>query len=147
MIFKNRKGLSFQLTVIGLMTLFIGVFILRIVEEEAKQIHLIWPDFLMLGVTSLLLWLYFGTEYNLTQYTLKYKSGPIRGEIKVEQITEILVGKSMWTGLKPATATNGLIIKYGKYEEIYISPQTNETFVKKILEFNQSITITSINSY
>lgn len=49
----------------------------------------------------------------------------------------------MWTGLKPATARNGLIIKYNKFDEIYISPETNDTFVDKILELNGNIVITT----
>ncbi len=103
----------------------------------------IWVDILMLIVAVLLLWLNFGTEYELNKTELNYKSGPIRGKIEIENIKEIIIGKNLWTGLKPATARNGLIIKYNKYDEIYISPQTNETFVNKILEFNKKIKITT----
>ena len=79
----------------------------------------------------------------LTQTELKYKSGPISGKIEIERIKEIIKGKSLWSGLKPATARNGLIIKYDKYEEIYISPKTNDSFVEKILEYNSKIKITT----
>ena len=81
-----------------------------------------------------MLWLYFDTNYELTTSEFKYKSGPIKGAIKLDDITEIIKGKSLWVGLKPATARNGLIIKYQKYEEIYISPKTNDLFISKILE-------------
>ena len=67
----------------------------------------------------------------------------IRGKIEIERIKEIIKGKSLWSGLKPATARNGLIIKYDKYEEIYISPEINETFVNKILELNNNTKITT----
>ncbi|WP_052158386.1 PH domain-containing protein [Lacinutrix jangbogonensis] len=83
--------------------------------------------------------MFFGTEYEITQSELKYKSGPFHGKIELEQIREIIKGKTMWSGMKPATAKNGLIIKYGKYDEIYISPITNDTFVRKILELNNDI--------
>lgn len=95
----------------------------------------------MLLVAGLILWLNFGTKYELTQTELKYKSGPIRGKIELKRIKEIVVGKSLWYGLKPATARKGLIIKYDKFEEIYISPKTNDAFVNKILEFNSNIKI------
>ncbi len=96
----------------------------------------------MLLVIGFFMWLNFGTEYELTQTELKYKSGPIRGKIEIERINKIIKGKNLWSGLKPATARNGLIIKYGKYDEIYISPKTNDTFIDKILELNKNIKIT-----
>jgi hypothetical protein len=98
---------------------------------------------LVILVVGFLMWLHFETEYELTQTELKYKSGPISGKIEVRKIREIIKGKSLWSGLKPATARNGLIIKYGQYDEIYISPKTNDTFVNKILELNSNITITT----
>lgn len=102
-----------------------------------------WTDILLLIAGGFLIWLYFGTKYELTQSKLKYQSGPLKGEIDIEQIKEIIMGKSLWTGLKPATAMNGLLIKYGNYDEIYISPKTNDTFVSKILEINKNIKITT----
>jgi hypothetical protein len=92
---------------------------------------------------GLLLWIYFKTEYVLTASKLIYKSGPLRGSIEIHRIREIIKDKTLWSGLKPATARNGLIIKYDKFEEIYISPETNETFIKRILELNDKIKITS----
>ena len=73
---------------------------------------------------------------------LIYKSGPIIGKISVDRITEIIKGKTLWAGLKPATSRKGLIVKYDKYNEVYISPKTNESFIKKILELNGQIKIT-----
>ena len=93
-----------------------------------------------------MLWLYFGTRYELTQTHLKYKSGPLRGSIQIDQITEIITNKTLWSGLKPATARKGMIVKYGNYDEIYISPETNDTFVKKILELKADIKITTAST-
>ena len=96
----------------------------------------------MIMTIGLLFWIYFGTEYELTKSELIYKSGPIKGKINIEEITEIKKNKTLWSGLKPATSRNGLIIKYRKFEEIYISPETNDIFINKILEINKSIKIT-----
>ena len=97
----------------------------------------------MLVVASFLIWLGLGTNYELTKTELKYKSGPIKGKIEIDKIHEIIKGKTLWSGLKPATARNGLIVKYEKYNEIYISPETNNSFIKKILELNNKIKITT----
>jgi hypothetical protein len=141
--FKSRKDIVFQVLTFGVSVLFIGVILFQIFSNKAISYEYILHDILMLLVVGFLLWLNFGTEYELTQTELKYKSGPIRGKIEIQQIKEIVKGKSLWVGLKPATARKGLIVKYGKYEEIYISPKTNDTFVGKIMEFNKDIKITN----
>tara|TARA_B110000208_G_scaffold106610_1_gene132404 strand:+ start:12 stop:509 length:498 start_codon:yes stop_codon:yes gene_type:complete len=141
--FKSRKDILFQTLTFGLSGLFIGISLFRIFSNGKINFEFIWSDILMFIVIGFLLWLNFGTKYELTQTELKYKSGPISGKIEIERIKEIIKGKSLWSGLKPATARNGLIIKYDKYEEIYISPKTNDSFVEKILEYNSKIKITT----
>ncbi|MGB5553196.1 MAG: PH domain-containing protein [Flavobacteriaceae bacterium] len=102
-----------------------------------------WPLILVFSVVGLLLWLYFGTNYELSKEDgLIYRSGPFNGKIKMNRITEIIKGKTLWVGFRPATARKGLILKYDTYNELYISPKTNERFIEKILEFNTEIKIT-----
>jgi hypothetical protein len=79
----------------------------------------------------------------LTKTELKYKSGILRGTIQIKDISEIIKGKTFWSGFKAATARHGVIVKYNQYDEIYISPKTNDTFVAKLLELNTEITITT----
>ena len=140
--FKSRKDILFQLLTFGFSGLFIGVILFQTFSSKAVNFEIIISDILILLVIIFLLWLNFGTEYELTQTELKYKSGPLRGKIEIKRIKEIVKGKSLWSGLKPATARKGLIIKYDKYEEIYVSPKTNDTFILKILEYNNEIKIT-----
>ena len=56
----------------------------------------------------------------------------IKGKIEIKEIREVIKGKTLWVGLKPATARKGLIIKYGKFDEIYMSPQTNDEFINRL---------------
>ena len=98
---------------------------------------------LTFGIVGLLFWIYYGTNYKLSKHNeLIYKSGPFKGKIKIDQITEIIKNKTLWIGIKPATSRKGLIIKYDKYNEIYISPKTNELFIEEILKLNREINIT-----
>lgn len=85
-----------------------------------------------------------GTRYRLNNEKLFFRCGPFFGSIKIKSITEIIVGKTLWVGMRPATARNGLIVKYkgGLWGEIYISPKTNEAFVEEILKHNSNIKIT-----
>ncbi len=141
--FNSRKDIFFKVFTFGFNALFIGIIFFRVYYDGAGKYEFTWSDLLLLLVGGLLFWLYFGTEYELNKSELKYKSGPLRGKIKLEKINEIIKGKSLWSGIKPATARNGLIIKYGKYDEIYISPKSNDTFVDKILELKKDIKITT----
>jgi len=89
----------------------------------------------------LILWIYFDTYYQIENDKLKYKSGFIKGEIDVREISKIIKEKTMWSGIKPALAKKGLIIKYNRYDEIYIAPESNNEVVKHLLTINKNIEI------
>ena len=95
-------------------------------------------DFLISGV---LLWGYFGTSYQLTSTDFIYKYGPLKGQIPINSIRKITKSKILYSGFKPATALNGLMIYYNTYDNIYISPKTNTTFIKELVKINPGIQI------
>ena len=88
-----------------------------------------------------LFWIYFGTNYELTKEKFIYKCGPIKRAIDINRINKIIKDKTLWVGVKVATSRKGLIVKYDKHKEIYISPRTNKSFIDKILEINNKIKI------
>ncbi len=139
--FKSRKDILISSIIIGLSILLIGTVSFDVATTTNAR-HEYWSMLIVLAAVALLLWLYFGTNYELSKDQLIYRSGPINGKIEISRIREIIKGKTIWVGLKPATARKGLIVKYDKYNEIYISPKTNESFIKKILELNSKIKIT-----
>jgi len=140
--FKSRKDLFMKIFTIGMCGFLATILLIRINVEGYNNLNFIFLDSLILVVIGFLLWLYFGTEYELTETELKHKSGPVKGSMKIEKITEIIVGGTLWAGVKPATALNGLIVKVGGFDEIYISPKTNESFTHEILKLNKNIKIT-----
>jgi len=139
--YKSRKSGLFAALTFGVGGLVLWVFWADYskngIELAGLWLHVL--DFLCAG---LLFWIYFGTNYTLNNKWLTYKSGFFKGKISIEKITEVECNKTLWVGLKPATATKGLIIKYNKYDEIYISPLTNESFCEELLKRNASIKIT-----
>lgn len=139
--FESKKDILFSFTILGTCLFLIGIMIFNIVNGKVET-EGYWPIALVFSVVSLLLWIYFGTNYELSKKNgLIYKSGPINGKINIDRITKIIKGKTLWVGFRPATARKGLIIKYDKYNELYISPKTNEMFINKILELNNKIKI------
>ncbi|MEA1786262.1 PH domain-containing protein [Arenibacter sp. GZD96] len=140
--FDSKKDVLFTMIMLGINAFLIGITITGIWNGEMVKDEY-WALIPVLALVGLLLWLYFGTGYELSKENgLVYKSGPFNGKIKVERITEIIKGKTLWVGFRPATSRKGLIIKYDRYNDLYISPKTNESFIEKILELNADIKIT-----
>jgi len=89
----------------------------------------------------LFLWIYVDTYYKIDGNKLIYHSAFIHGRIDIDQIKQITKGKTLWVGVKPALSTKGLIIKYNKYDEIYIAPESNEDLISDLLKLNKEIAI------
>lgn len=135
--FTSRKDLLFTSLLFGVIVLFVGLIFSLIYQGK----DWFWASLWLITLSILLLLIYFDTSYQLTKEHLIYRSGPIRGKINIADIREVEANKTLYVGIKPALARNGLIIKYNKYDEIYISPNTNESFIKKLLELNGEIKV------
>lgn len=99
---------------------------------------------LLLFVPSVLvLWAYFYTYYKIEDDYLFYRSRFLNGRIGIFSINEITKGKPMWSGIKPAMAKNGLIIKYNKVDESYIAPENSKELIADLIQMNARIIITS----
>lgn len=101
----------------------------------------LWLTILLLSIIGIIIWTIKDTYYILTEKELKFKSGFLSGSIKTESIKELEVNKTMWVGIKPATAKRGVIVKYNQFDQIYISPRDNEEFVKELLKIKPEIKI------
>lgn len=139
--FQSRKDLLFSIVILGSCAILIGACVVAFAKGNIKADEY-WLIPILLLVAFLLLWLFFGTNYELTPQKFIYKSGPIKGSINLDRIKEVVVGQTLWVGYRPATARKGLIVKYDSFNEIYITPKTNETFIKKLLELKSDIKIT-----
>ena len=140
--FKSTKDVLFQALILGIVGGCISLIVSVGLATGLDKSSYVTISLLLL-VCAFLLWSYYGTYYELTQKQIKYNCGPIKGKIEIKEIREIIKGQTLWVGLKPATARKGLIIKYGKFDEIYMSPQTNDEFINRLLELNDAIKITS----
>ena len=91
----------------------------------------------------LLLWILLGTNYSIEGSYLKYKSGPLKGKIDIFRIHTIEHQKKgiVSSNLKPALGSKGLIIKYNKFDDIYISPKKKQEFINALLEINSHIEV------
>ena len=133
----NRKGL--------INYLLIGSLILPIVVFFLDKNTFTEKPFILLPLLSpivLIFWIYFDTFYKIEENEFIYRSGFLRGKIEIQNIKEILKGKTMWSGIKPALARKGLIIKFNKYDEIYIAPENNDELISDLIKLNTEIKVT-----
>lgn len=95
----------------------------------------------LLTLFALIAWVYFDTVYKIEGTNLIIQSAFLRGKTAILESKEIQKGRTMWSGVKPTIAKNGLIIKYNKYDEIYLTPENNDEMVADLLKINPEIKV------
>lgn len=100
-----------------------------------------WIFMPFLPTIILAFWAYLNTYYQVDGTKLRYCSGFFKGEIEIATIKKIVSGKTLWVGLKPALAENGMIITYGRWGEVYLAPENNKELLSDLLRINANIKI------
>jgi hypothetical protein len=85
--------------------------------------------------------MFFATHYAIDNHKLHYTSGPIKGSINITDINKLELNETKYVGLKIATARNGIVVHYNKYDELYISPTNNEAFAQALSFVNPAIQV------
>lgn len=136
MIIKSKKGFAIMTILSVSISLLLGLYIYNLVVSDLN----LFNTFLLIPI-GLLIWMIFGTYYQINETEILYFNGPIKGKIQIKDIQEITANKTLWVGLKPALASKGVIIKYNKYDEIYFSPIDNKAFINELLKINPEIKV------
>jgi len=136
-IYKAKRKGYIRYVLIGVLVFPIIIFCLDM-NTFIEKPFIAFPFFV---AASLILWIYFDTYYKIDNNELIYSCGFVKGKIDILSFKEILKGKTMWSGLKPALATKGLVIKYNKYDEIYVAPESNDEMISDLLKINPEIKI------
>jgi len=138
--FKSKKGTLLLGLIFCLIQLVVSILILSYLNQD-YIILLLVIDLVILLLVAYLMFILTTTKYTVVDNKLLYESGLMNGFINVSEIRKITIGKTMWSGKKPATATKGLIIRYNMFDEIYISPESNNDLVEVLLKLNHKIEI------
>ena len=96
---------------------------------------------ILAAISLLMISIYTHTYDHINGGELRWRSSVLFGKFPISSIHKITVNKTLWVGTRPATAQNGVIIYYNKYDEIYFSPSDNEAFVDALLEINPEIEV------
>jgi hypothetical protein len=98
-------------------------------------------SFLLIAVTAYFVWMWFDTYYVIQDNKLIYRSALLKGSINIDTIVEIIKNKGAYSGIKPALSMKGIVIKYNRWDEIYISPKNAEQFINALKTINQNIRV------
>lgn len=94
---------------------------------------------IMISTFIFLAWLWLGTDYYISETTLKIKSGPFSEDIPIKEILSIRSSKNAISS--PALSLDRLQIRYGYGKVVLISPKDKELFIEKMLEINSNIAV------
>lgn len=139
-VFKARTDALFN----GLMIFSIAVCVLPIwplLRSGISGIEELITFVILTATTLMMISFYTHTYYRIDGDELRWRSSILFGKFSVSSIREVVVNQTLWVGIRPATARNGVIIYYNKYDEIYFSPADNEAFVAALLEINPEIEV------
>ena len=139
-VFKARTDALFN----GLMIFSIAVCVLPIwplLRSGISGIEELITFVILAATTLMMISFYTHTYYQIDGDELRWRSSILFGKFSVSSIREVVVNQTLWVGTKPATARNGVIIYYNKYDEIYYSPADNEAFLAALLEINPEIEV------
>ncbi len=116
---------------------FYGPLVPVLMKQEFNNKTLMTIGLLTL-LFAFILHMFFKTRYIIDGNKLKIKSGFIPYKpIDIATIKEVARTKSIISS--PAPSFDRIIIKYGKYDEIIISPKDKQNFVKDLLKINPEI--------
>ncbi|GED71135.1 hypothetical protein BRE01_48370 [Brevibacillus reuszeri] len=128
--FVTRRDLWLSITIWAcvLLAIFSGLSPLLISGADAVGGTVVF--IISFGVAGLLLWIWLGTVYYVTESTLVIHNGPFKKIIPLESITSVKSVRSVVASA--ATSAQRLEILYNKYDIIYISPLDEEAFLAEV---------------
>ena len=139
-VFRTRTDALFN----GLMIFSIAICVIPmwpLLRSGISGIEAVIAFVILATTTLMMIAFYTHTYYRIEGNELRWRSSILFGKFSISSIHKVAVNQTLWVGTRPATAKNGVIIYYNKYDEIYFSPSDNEAFVAALLEINPEIKV------
>ena len=102
-----------------------------------------WPGVIIfLIMEGFFIWVWFDTFYIIKDGLLFYKSAFMKGSLSISLIHEVAKHNGVYAGLvKPGLSMKGLVIKYNRYDDMYISPERADEFIAELQKINPDIKV------
>ena len=136
MITKYPSKVSYGLLLV-VFVVFFSPLILNLTKNEIN-LNLILISLFLIIIFGLITHMFFKLEYIIEENKLKIKCGFFTFKpIEIKDIKEITKSNSIISS--PAASFDRIEIKYGKWEELIISPKDKFTFAKHLTNLNPKI--------
>ena len=146
--FKSKSHKSSKWILAGFSLLFILLIGGSFLFIDFSVNYIIGFNSVVVILWLLMTWVFIDTRYSIKKGRyLIVRSGPFIKKLKISSITKILVGKTPSSGFFYATGRRGLIIYYEKAHKIYISPESNETFLDNIRTIKPNLNVELYERY
>ena len=94
----------------------------------------------LIGIIFVILFVSKTTRYIISEDKLNIKSmWIVNDKIEINSIRKLKKSKSILSA--PALSLDRLVIKYNKFDEIYISPKDKQLFVNEVIKINPNIEV------
>ena len=70
-----------------------------------------------------------------------YKSGPLKKKISINKIVKINKNVRSFYGMRPALTFKYMQIRYNAYDDVFIAPEDEATFIADLIKTNPNIII------
>ncbi len=136
--FESKKDFSFTI-VLGVILLIYAIFGFAIAYTSGDYSALYIFALAGLGIGILFFALLKTTFYTVDEAFLICHIFGFKKKILLSEIRKIEPQNGFYAGLKINTAWKGLVVKYGKWDEILISPAKEQQFIETIKTKNPTL--------
>lgn len=134
--FTSKKDMIYFLAVWGTALL---MFLSVIFNLSFTVLDLLWG---LIGSLSIgfMAWIWFKTGYRIDAKTIHIQNGPFKTTVSISDMKRMSTRKSLLA--TPALAMDRLVLHYGTYGEIQVSPKDAHGFITLLLAQNPQIQLT-----
>jgi hypothetical protein len=97
--------------------------------------------FFALIITLFFWWIWSGTYYQIDEDHFMYQSGPLKKKIPIKNIVKIKKNVRSFYGMRPALRFKYMQIRYNAYDDVFIAPEDEATFIADLMNINPNIII------
>ena len=129
--FETKRDNTFLFNFLFVFVLYSGIASYSIIYENDYSV--IWPfSFVLIALVLLFILIVKTTYFVFEKDKLICRSLFFKRNISYSDIRKIEKQKGLYAGLKFSTAWKGFIVHYNKFDELLISPEREEEFLKEI---------------
>lgn len=144
-VYKSRRDWIYSLIYLVITILLVGSVISAFYDEDFSWISWWIMVFILGGINILILISFFFIKIRIKDEELIINIIVDIFRINIFKITKIRIGETMWSGFhKCGTATGGLIVFSKNKNDLYITPENQDEFLKQLLEVNRHIIIEDV---